>query len=296
MENITESSQWTIEHILRPDQVKIRYGYCFQEESSVQRYVLFLNGHGEFIEKYDYLPQDLGLAKEWGFLTLDHRGQGASDGEPRLHIDDYEQFAQDAQAVVAKIIADKPYIIVAHSMGGLIALYATMKGYLKPEKLLMSAPLFGVHNIPTPIGRLIGNIGTQLGFAKSYFQKTIQKHKFKNNLFTYSPERFERRYQWVYKKEGETYGWIKATCKAIACVNEDAKLAKFLTPTKILYGDDERLVSKSAIRKWVKDAKKKSPAQISCEELTKTRHEIFAEAPSSYAQVIRLTREYLLSP
>lgn len=296
MENKKEASQWTIDHILRPNQIKIRYGFCYQEASLVQRYVLFLNGHGEFIEKYDYLPQDLGLTKEWGFLTLDHRGQGASDGEPRLHIDDYDDFAQDAQAVVAKVIAKKPYVLVAHSMGGLIALYATMKGYLKPEKLLLSAPLFGVNNIPTPIGRMIGNVGTKLGFGKSYFQKTIQKRNFENNLFTYSPERFERRYQWAYKKEGETFGWIKATCKAIASVNENVGLAKYKTPTCILYGDDERLVSKSAIRRWVQDAKKKSPAQISCEELAKTRHEIFAEAPPSYEQVIKLTRDFVLNP
>ena len=117
--------------------------------------------------------------------------------------------------------------------------------------------------------------------------------KFKNNMFTHSPERFERRYKSPYQIEGITFGWIKASFDAIDYVKDEANLSRFKTPTKILFGDDERLVSTKAIRQWAERAQKLSKAKIYFEELAETRHEIFAEAPPSYAQVLGLTRKFM---
>ena len=295
MENLSgfAKGHWKIASFQLPNELKLRYGIYCQDEASVERYVVFLSGHGEYIEKYDYLPEDLGLPKNVGFLTWDHRGQGASDGEPRLHIEDYENLAKDAQILLNKIVGKKPYTIIAHSMGGLIAVYSTMKGYLKPETLVLSAPLFGIqHAIPQVFGRFVGALGVRLGLGQVYFQKHLQaRMTFENNMFTHSRQRFDRRSQNPYKTEGVTFGWIKSTFEAIRYVSSDESLARFQTPTKILYGDDERLVATSAIKAWVEKAKKNnSKAQISAEELAETRHEIFAEAPSAYSRVLELTR------
>ena len=74
----------------------------------MKTYIIFINGHGEYIEKYDYLPEDLKLPRNYGFLTWDHRGQGASDGEPRLHIESYDKFAKDAQFLVKTLVGNIP--------------------------------------------------------------------------------------------------------------------------------------------------------------------------------------------
>lgn len=288
--------RWKIQTLTLPNKIKLRYGLYCQNENAIEHYVLFLNGHGEFIEKYDYLPEDLKLPSNYAFLTWDHRGQGASDGEPRLHVEDYDQLGKDAQHIVKTLVANKPYTVIAHSMGGLVALYSTMKSYLEPQKLILSAPLFGVqHFIPDSIGRAVGNFLTRLGFGKTYFQRQLQTNmKFKNNMFTHSEERFERRYKSPYEIEGITFGWIKASFDAIDYVTDEANLARFKTPTKVLFGDDERLVSTKAIRKWIKKAKKLSKAKVCFEELAETRHEIFAEAPPSYNRVLDLTRKCML--
>lgn len=288
--------QWKIETLKLPNTIKLRYGLFCENPENVEHYIVFLNGHGEFLEKYDYLPADLKLPPNYAFLTWDHRGQGASDGQPRLHIDDYEDLAKDAEYLVKILVGNKPYTIMAHSMGGLIALYSTMKGYLKPDRLLLSAPLFGIqHVIPESVTKFLSALASRLGLSKVYFQKKLQSSiKFQNNIFTYSQERFERRFQSPYMIEGVTFGWIRSTFEAIDYIRNEGNLAQFKTPTTILYGDDERLVATSAIRNWVNDAKKFSKAKVSYEELPKTRHEIFAEAPDAYTRVLDRTRSCIL--
>ncbi len=296
-ETKSQRGEWKIKTLEIPHSIKIRYG-IYSREEEIEQYILFLNGHGEFIEKYDYLPDDLELPPHYAFLTWDHRGQGASGGEPRLHIENYEEMAKDAQFVVKTLVGNKPYKVIAHSMGGLIALYSTMKGYLAPERLIMSAPLFGIqHPIPEVVGKGLANLATQVGIGKWYFQKHLQsKIKFENNIFTHSLERFEKRFKSPYMIEGITFGWIKATFDAIDYVTDTKHLKSFKTPTKILYGDDERLVDINAIEEWVKKAKKVSSAKITCEKINKTRHEIFAEAPPAYTQVLDRTRNFVFSP
>lgn len=296
MENGKENPKghWKIDTLRLPDKRSIRYGLYCADETKVEHFVLFLNGHGEFIEKYDYLPEDLKMPSNYAFLTWDHQGQGASDGEPRLHIHDYDDLAQDASFLVKKLVNEKPYTLMAHSMGGLISLYAIMKGYLNPVRAIMSAPLFGVqHFIPQSVGQMMGKIACRLGLGKWYFQKKLQTPAFKNNLFTNSEERFHNRFKSSYKIEGITFGWIKATGEAIAYIMNEENIARLKTPIRILYGDDERLVSKTAIKLWVEKAKKKALSDVECVELSGTRHEIFAEAPVPYKKVLELTRNFL---
>ena len=57
----------------------------------------------------------------------DHRGQGESDGEA-FHIDSYSTFVSDTYEIAKTCIPKGfSYGIIAHSMGGLIALLATLR-------------------------------------------------------------------------------------------------------------------------------------------------------------------------
>jgi lysophospholipase len=289
-------NRWNIASLTCPDATKIRYGLYCQDTNHIDHFIIFINGHGEFIEKYNYLPEDLKLPTNYAFLTWDHRGQGASDGDPRLHIDDYEIIAKDAQHVINTLVGNKPYSVIAHSMGGLIALYATMRSYIKPTHLVLSAPLFGIqHAIPEFVGRALAKLATGIGLGRFYFQRKLQEEtSFENNMFTHSQERFEKRYKSPYTIEGVTFGWIHSTFDAINFVKNESNLAKLKTPVSILYGDDERLVATKAIVEWVEKAQKICPTQISVKKLPQTRHEIFAEAPEAYARVLQLTRKCVL--
>ena len=88
---------------------------------------LVLPGWSEFSEKYAEVASDL---HERGFdvLVCDPRGQGYSQrlqpGDKRGHIDDFRVFVSDLTVCMDHLRASQPgpYALLAHSMGGLIAL------------------------------------------------------------------------------------------------------------------------------------------------------------------------------
>ncbi|MEZ4742362.1 MAG: alpha/beta fold hydrolase [Bdellovibrionota bacterium] len=132
------------------NQLSIRYAvHSAAPKGSIKKYLVFLNGRTEYIEKYSYLPKDFKLPKDFAFLTLDHRGQGASGGA-RGHIDSYESFIDDAKIVIDNVVKDTPYIMVCHSMGGLVGLLGHLNQTFSAKKLILSSPLLGLPDKPMP--------------------------------------------------------------------------------------------------------------------------------------------------
>lgn len=294
-DDVIKNPNWSIKKKAFVNDTRIRYGIYTPPSTAAKRFVIFINGHGEYIEKYSFLPEDLELPPEWGFVTWDHRGQGDSEGSPRLHFDDYDLVCQDGESLLQDTIGDSPYSVIAHSMGGLIALYGTMRGFFKPEKIVLSAPLFGVQTaIPTCVARAMSFSAVSLGMGRTYFQNQLDKNPaFENNMFTYSRERFHRRCASPYRFEGVTFGWIRATLKAIDYVSADNNLAKLQTDIKVLIGDDERLVDTTAIDKWCEKAQSSSSSNIDIVRLQDTRHEILNEAPKSYAKALNVIKTFV---
>lgn len=107
-------------------------------------------GRTEFAEKYGRLAGELatlGLAA----AVIDWRGQGLSDRDrqrPMLgHVGDFGEFQQDADAFLAHLEAramPRPWILVAHSMGGGIGLRRLQErgGF---EAAVFSAPMWRLH-------------------------------------------------------------------------------------------------------------------------------------------------------
>jgi alpha-beta hydrolase superfamily lysophospholipase len=288
-------SNWKIDTLQTFDGTTIRYGTFAKDLSQVKRYIVFLNGHSEFIEKYDYLPQELDLPLDCGFLTWDHRSQGLSSGATRLHFDDYRQPAEDTKFIIDKVIGKTPYVFIGHSMGGLITLYSLMNEYIKPEKILLSSPLLGItHPVPDRILKAVSRFSVWLGCGRWYIQKNIQKNpSYESNVFTMSRERFSKRYTYPFYLEGVTFGWGHATSTAFDFVFTPEHLAKISCPVKILMGEDERIVSNDETIRWLDAAKKYSKSEVSYQIVPGTRHELFAEAKPAYDQVLKIAKQYL---
>lgn len=290
------NSQWTIDSLQIPNGPLIRYGIYKKNPEKINRFLIFLNGHAEYLERYDYLPQDLQLPENYGFLSWDHRAQGLSQGEPRLHFDDYKDPAKDAQYIIETLIGkETPYVIAAHSMGGLISLFSYLNGSIKPEKMILSSPLLGViHPLPKIVLKSIAIGSIKLGLGTRNFQKNLQKKRvFENNLFTHSEERFANRYKASFYTEGVTCGWGYATFQALKYVSDPKNLSKISIPIKILLPDDDRVVDSEATRRWVEKAKKFTLSPLEIQEIPHTRHELFAEAKPSYDEVIKSCKQFL---
>ncbi len=112
--------------------------------------VLILTGRTEYAEKYARVAPRL-EAMGLGCLVVDFRGQGLSDrlmDDPRPgHVESFADYQHDVRAalgVMDKLSMPKPLFVLAHSMGGCIALRALTSGLLRPEAAVFSAPMWGI--------------------------------------------------------------------------------------------------------------------------------------------------------
>jgi alpha-beta hydrolase superfamily lysophospholipase len=89
----------------------------------ISRVLLLVHGFGEHSGRYDELAEWF-AARGCAVHALDHRGHGRSGG-PRTHVDRFAELLDDLAAFHA-LVRDEhpaaPITLLAHSMGGLIAL------------------------------------------------------------------------------------------------------------------------------------------------------------------------------
>jgi lysophospholipase len=269
--------------------------YC-SSEVKPDHCVVFLNGRTEFIEKYADLPRDLGLPATWSFLTWDHRGQGASAGASS-HIDSYETFARDAQRIVDHQVSfDTPYTIVAHSMGALIALYAVMKQYLKPQQLILTSPLLGLPNHPLPrvLSQPLAVILSHMGMAGFYIDRKIYpKGTFPSNLLTHDEIKFQRLKNSPYPSRSVTFGWLQATYQALSFVHSAAALRQLDIPIFILTAEQEQVVDPRAAENFVVNAGKSCTQTLIHKQIAKAKHELLFEEEFLYQQALSAIRGWL---
>lgn len=117
--------------------------------------VLFTHGHGEHSECYHRLISefDKSSTTNWNFIGWDLRGHGKSDG-PRGYAKDFTQYVLDYDVFLEKTLGlkevnDKPVILLAHSMGGLIQTSGLIeKNYPAHFPIIkaqvLSSPFFGL--------------------------------------------------------------------------------------------------------------------------------------------------------
>src|SRR4051812_31176055 len=88
--------------LMTPDQRHLRAGIWDLPEGTPKRAIcLLLNGHTEFLEKYDEVAGEL-RARGFDVVSLDWRGQGASErrsyGNRSGHIGNFEEYDADLAA------------------------------------------------------------------------------------------------------------------------------------------------------------------------------------------------------
>ena len=106
---------------------------------------MLVHGYGEHIGRYDHVAQAL---VERGAVVVgpDHAGHGESEGE-RVLIDDFETVVDDLHAVVERTREQHPglpVVMVAHSMGGLIATRYAQRHREDLAGLVLSGPAIGL--------------------------------------------------------------------------------------------------------------------------------------------------------
>lgn len=258
------------------------------------RYLVMANGRSEWLEKYQSLPTDLRLGHDTGFVSFDHRGQGASGGA-RAWIDNYDTYASDMAIVVNKTTDGKPFNLLCHSMGSLVGLVATMRGLIKPRCIVLCSPLIGLPNYPFPapmsyrISKLLTNCS--LGFINSGGGR-YWTDKFENNLLTRSLERYNLIQNSPYPVPSPTFEWVKASYEATQFIARPENLQALNIPVLVLCGTEEYVVDSSAIQRWVASASQHSKSVVEFHWIHGGLHELLNERKAIYDQVLNLIRSW----
>lgn len=128
------------------DGVRIRVGVWPEGRNGT---VLVLPGRTEYIERYGRDVAEL-ARRGYASVVIDWRGQGLSERllpDPRIgHVTCFKDYQHDLDAAVdlARSMAlPEPYFLLAHSMGGCIAMRALLNG-LEVRKAAFIAPMWDI--------------------------------------------------------------------------------------------------------------------------------------------------------
>jgi lysophospholipase len=254
-----------IEFATTPDGAKLRIGHWPAPRDDGPGRVLLLQGRTEFLEKYIEVIDELG-ARGFEVWALDWRGQGLSDrlleNRHKGHIDRFETFLDDlhwfANAVVP-LTGKRRTVVLAHSMGGHIAMRAMLEGRLRPERAVLSAPMFDlpVSGIKRMGARLLAATATGLGAGGVYVpgmgDYEAGERTFEGNPFTGDRTRFDRMRAAVAANTdlalgGATLGWSHAAFKSIDTLERLSQEAPDICPVLVCSGLSDRVVSVPAHR------------------------------------------------
>lgn len=245
--------------------LKIRYGISCSTETTPKAIFLLLHGRSEFIEKYIWVARKL---QEKGFkvISLDWRGQGLSSRElenrHKGHIDRFDDYVDDLEALFSKVIEPQglPVYILAHSMGGHIALRFMSWHSLKIKKAVLASPMIDIA-LPAmmkPVSKFISKRLSKTLFAKKYTigskNYSVKKARFKGNNLCHDPEKY-----WILHHEiennpdlaigGVTWGWLNAAFESIEVLKKEDIIDRITTPILIISAQKDAIVSSNAQEK-----------------------------------------------
>jgi len=246
--------------------IPLRVGMWKPEDAEVRSprgTVFVVQGRGEFVEVYGETVGDI-LSREYCVVAFDFRGQGGSHRRtPRGgHVDRFEDYVGNLSAVIrfaSQQGLPRPYHVLAHSMGGLVALLAAPALARDVERMVLVAPLLEVMGLPAPSGllSLAAGLGSVAGLARRpVSEPAAVPRQFAGNRLTSDPARFE----WVKRLVDDnpdlvtgppTIGWISAAFQAMNLVRRRA--GRPLTiPTLFVASGQDAIVSTPAIDRFAR--------------------------------------------
>jgi len=210
-------------------------------------------GRTEFIEKYFEVAREL-QDKGFAVLILDWPGQGLSerllDDPQKGHIDRFETFMGALRnGLGAFEELPRPYVSVAHSMGGAIALAAIGQKLVEVKAAAFCAPMWGL-----PLGRVQRYFiwaMRVMGRSNDFAMKPGPPERFEENLVTHDEGR------WMVNKTltdtapelslgPVTWGWLGASLDIFERISAPATLSSIDIPVFVASAAEEKLVDNRA--------------------------------------------------
>ena len=243
------------------DGKRLRYAIA-RPQRPTRGTVLLLQGRNEAIEKYFETITDL-TTRGFTVAIFDWRGQGGSDRHLRNsakgHIDRIETYVRDLEEFVEAVLSPQcraPYVVLAHSLGGLVALAAIPRLINRIERIVLSAPLVGLPGTVPGTGFLpfVTKImrWTGLGrFPLRRVERTGAGWTLGKNPLTSDRRRFERNTRLVeaapkFFVRSLTAAWLDACFREMRRLDDSDVIARLHLPTLFVTAGADRVVASSA--------------------------------------------------
>lgn len=269
-------------YITAEDGTKLHYNMAIHPEEKAS--VVISHGFCEFTSKF-YEVMYYFYKMGYSVFIVEYRGYGFSDRLvseiDKAHIDDYDKYIIDLHCFMNQIVTieskTKEYILFAHSMGGCIGTLYMEKYPNTFKKAVLSSPLMQMNfgNIPEWSVGLLLFLAVATGKSKSY---APSNHGFDgNNVFKTSSALSKTRYDYGFNERlreknyttyGGTYGWVKASIKAIKTLHKNADRIK--TPILLLQAGLDTKVKNEGQDKFCKEVE-----NIEFVRFDGSKHEIF---------------------
>lgn len=217
-------------------------------------------GRTEPIEKYyEFIAECL----ERGFVVLVHdwRGQGLSRRDLtdplKGHAKGFKPYLDDFRLLL-NTYADrlpKPWVAVAHSMGGCLTLLAMAQGETRFAGAIFSAPMLGIKSpFPPVLSRTLTSLNMMAGRGSAYTLGGAGKpyqDAFEGNVLTHDPVRHARSWSLVAAEPklalgAPTWGWVDFGLRATAFLGRPEALRNVTVPVVIVSAEDDQLVDTAA--------------------------------------------------
>ena len=246
------------------DNIRIAYATNFKRPQ--KPYIVIVPGRSEGYLKYQELVYDLDN-QGYDSVIIDHRGQGLSmrltTNRLQGYVENFDQYAQDLQQLLHYVLPEKypqhqqSSFMLAHSMGGAIALRYLQLYPHKVKALSLSSPMIAISSGGTPdwLAKALIKTGSTINRWLSntpwYFpgQSDGKQSSFAQNRLMHSAERFQR-FQSLYQAQpllrlgGVTFNWLEQ-----AIINSDnlfIDIEKLSLPIQMLQAENEQIVDNNA--------------------------------------------------
>lgn len=253
-------------HLHTMDGVRLRYGFWSSEAGACRGTLLLLNGRSEYMEKYHQVIRELN-ARGFHVVSFDWRGQGLSE---RLvehpikgYVDNFDHYMIDLEAVLNEALprCRGPLMLLAHSMGGHIALRCLHKHPGLFSKTILCAPMIDINTAPMPkyLARLFSRWFRSAGFARAMIAGASHfdpyGRSFEHNQLTSDKQRFEQMRQTIADNPSlvathVTNGWLAAAFDSIDILHRPGFSSGIHTPLLILMASRDQIVVNPAIRRF----------------------------------------------
>ncbi len=251
------------EFVRTPNAGKLRFGLWSPQSTRSRGTILLLGGRTEFIEKYTETIEAL-IKRGFMVCSFDWRGQGLSSrlltNRNKGHIESFDTYLEDMVLIVRKVVRSRtqpPFMALAHSMGGHLALRFIFDHPTVFKQVVLTAPMVDVAMAPflkRCLQRLAGLIVDHGGghlYAIGSGKNVRRAPPFKGNPFTSDRRRFYRTQQMLTKQPalalgGVTYAWLKAAFDSIAELKNRAHRGSPKVPILMMSAGEDKIVSNRA--------------------------------------------------